>query len=182
MSFSTAPDRAARLVDAARALAEENGSAAFTVAQAATRAGSSLKGFYACFAGKDDLLVALLAAESAVGAQVLAPMVHADDDPLHGYVAGIFGLATLPRARGYARVLVQEHRRLAENRPDELDAALAPLVDLLADVVGDTRDARTVFGLIVSGLHDVSLGHAEPADTAEYLHRFCRGALTGAGR
>lgn len=182
MSFSTAPERAAALVDAARALAEASGDAAFTVAQVAERAGCSLKGFYACFASKDDLLVALLAAESALGAQVLAPAVHAEADHLHGYVTGIFGMASLPRARGYARVLVQEHRRLAEARPDDLDAALAPLVDLLADVVGNARDARTVFGLILSGLHDVSLGRTDADDTAEYLYRFCAGALSAVRR
>jgi AcrR family transcriptional regulator len=173
----------ARLVDAARELAGASGSAGFTVAQVASRAGTSLKAFYRTFAGKDDLLVALLATESAVGADVLRAMVAAaPGDPLVAYVEGIFELATLPEALGYARVLVQEHRRLAERRPEELEAALAPLVELLAEIAGDARDARTVFGLVLSGLHDVvALDRGEPRATARYLAGFAGHALDRAG-
>jgi AcrR family transcriptional regulator len=182
MSFSSASERASALVDAARVLAGETGSAAFTVAQVAERAGCSLKGFYSCFAAKDDLLIALLAAESRTGANVLARTVQKSDDPLAEYVSSMLAFATFPRARGYARVLAQEHRRLAETRPAELDAALAPLVDLLGWVVSDWRDAHTIFSLILSGVHEVALGRADASDTAAYLTRFCRGALAGVGR
>jgi AcrR family transcriptional regulator len=178
MTFS---DPGARLVQAARDLADANGSASFTVAQVAARAGASLKAFYRTFAGKDDLLVALLATESSIGAAVLRDIVAVrEGPPLRAYVEGIFELASLPDAHGYARVLVQEHRRLAERRPDDLDAALAPLVELLAEIVGDERDARTVFGLVLSGLHDVSLGRSDPRDTATYLAAFAaRGVRSG---
>src|SRR5690349_16193881 len=60
-------DRLERLLDAARELANETGSAGFTVAQVAGRAGVSLKGFYRSFASKDDLLVALLEEDSRLG-------------------------------------------------------------------------------------------------------------------
>lgn len=171
---ATTRDRPARLVDAARELANETGASGFTVAQVAERAGSSLKGFYRCFVSKDELLVALLAAESRTGAAVLGEMVQdRPGDPLHTYVTGIFELAALPAARGYSRVLVQEHRRLAETQPEALDAALAPLVDLLARVTGDRRDAQTVFGLVLDGVHDVALGRADARETAEYVARFC---------
>ena len=174
----TANERAARLVDAASVLANESGSSGFTVAQVAERAGSSLKGFYRCFASKDELLVALLAAESHTGAAVLGEMVRGrPGDPLHTYVTGIFELAALPAARGYSRVLVQEHRRLAERQPAALDAALAPLVDLLARITGDQRDAQTIFGVVLGGVHDVALGRGDARETAEYLARFCRRGL-----
>lgn len=178
-------DPGARLVDAARTLADETGSAGFTVAQVARHAGTSLKAFYRTFAGKDDLLVALLAAESVRGAVVLEARIAADPaDPLAAYVEGIFELVSLPEARGYARVLAQEHRRLAQTRPDELDAALAPLTDLLAGITGDGRDARTVFALLLSGIHDVTLGRADAHDTGRYLAAFVRRALgrDGGGR
>ena len=178
LAEATIPDRAARLVDAARELANESGSSGFTVAQVAEHAGSSLKGFYRCFASKDDLLIALLAAESHTGAGVLADMVRdRPGDPLHTYVTGIFELAALPAARGYTRVLVQEHRRLAETRAGALDAALAPLVDLLARVAGNRRDAQTVFGLVLGGVHEVALGRCDARETAEYLAHFCRHGL-----
>jgi AcrR family transcriptional regulator len=195
MTFSTVPldapanrtpgrgsDPAVRLVDAARDLADESGSAGFTVAQVAGRAGTSLKAFYRTFAGKDDLLVALLAAESVRGAAVLEARTAAGPaDALTAYVEGILELASLPEARGYARVLVQEHRRLAQTRPDELDAALAPLLGLLARITGDARDARTVFSLLLSGIHDVTLGRADARDTGRYLAAFVRGALAHGG-
>ncbi|HEV3452605.1 MAG TPA: helix-turn-helix domain-containing protein, partial [Acidimicrobiia bacterium] len=61
-------DRLERLVVAARDLANETGSASFTVAQVAARAGVSLKVVYRYFASKDDLLVALLEEDSRIGA------------------------------------------------------------------------------------------------------------------
>jgi hypothetical protein len=86
---------------------------------------------------------------------------------------------------------VQEHRRLSEQRPDDLHRALAPLVDLLADEIrraaaagaarstDPARDAQTVFGLVLEGVHDVTLGRAEPLDHADYLWRFCWSGLLG---
>ena len=105
-------DRPQRLVGAARELANETGSAAFTVAQVAARAGLSLKSFYRCFRGKDDLLIALLAEESAVGAVLFEQLLAGRPDPLHTFVRELFALATLPGSAGYAGVLVREHRRL----------------------------------------------------------------------
>ena len=64
-----------RCVAAARELASETASAAFTVAQIAARAGLSLKSFYRCFPGKDELLLALLEDDSQIGARALAERV-----------------------------------------------------------------------------------------------------------
>jgi AcrR family transcriptional regulator len=199
MTFSTtaelAPTRAAeradRLVAAARDLANETGSAAFTVAHLVERAGGSLKGFYASFDGKDDLLVALLAADSRAGAEVLEDLVDRHRSPqrrLRAFVDGIFAMATLPDAAGYAGVLVREHRRLAEHRPEELARALSPLVDLLADelaaatragVAGSpdpAQDAATVFALMLNGLHEVTVG-ADSDTVTDHLWRFCWNGL-----
>ena len=129
-------ERMERCVAAARELANETTSAAFTVAQVAARAGLSLKSFYRCFPGKDELLLALLEDDSQIGARVLAERIAVYDEPvaaLHAYVTELFGLASLPGAVGYAGVLVREHRRLSEHHPLELRVALAPLVELLAE-------------------------------------------------
>jgi AcrR family transcriptional regulator len=196
MTFSARPTaieaRQERLIDAARELATETDSAAFTVAQVAERAGSSLKGFYACFAGKDDLLLALLEEDSRVGATLVTEQVAAHDDPvarLRAYVHGLFSLVAHPGALGYVGVLVREHRRLGEERPDDLRTALAPLVDLLARELDGAagagraatpdpgRDAETVFGLLLSGVHEVTLGRREPHDEAADLWRLCWSGL-----
>jgi AcrR family transcriptional regulator len=180
----TLDDRPARLVRAARDLANETGSAAFTVAQVAHRAGLSLKAFYRCFPGKDDLLIALLAEESRRGARLLGELIAGRADPLRGFVDEMFALATLPAAAGYAGVLVREHRRLVESRPSEIRAALAPMTDIIAAHVTTAdrqRDAHTVLGVLLTGMHEVMLGRVDDTgELANYLYGFCADGLRGA--
>ena len=185
-------ERLERFLAAARDLANEHGSASFTVAQVTQHSGLSLKSFYRSFGGKDDLLVALLEEDSRLGAGILGEQVEAHTEPvdrLRAYVFGLFELLTHPGALGYARMLVQEHRRLSEERPDELRVALAPMVDLLTAQIAlavetgasasaePARDAQTLFVLVLEGVHDVALGHVEPLEQAEYLWRFCANGL-----
>ena len=157
-----------RLVDAARARMWESGVAAFTVTQVVADAGTSLKSFYRCFAGKDELLVALFEDDARRGAAALAAMVESEHDPverLRAAVVGLFRFITVDGRLPYAAALVREHLRLAESRPDELRKVLTPFVDLFSHELrlaqglgavraGDTeRDARTLFHLVLSHLH-----------------------------
>jgi AcrR family transcriptional regulator len=184
-------ERLERLVSAARDLANETGSAAFTVAQVTARAGLSLKSFYRCFAGKDDLLVALLEEDSRLGATLLAEAVDRHPDPesrLRAYVSGLFEFLQHPGALGYAGVLVREHRRLSEARPDDLDRALAPMITLLETELAaastpradfdPARDARRVFALLLEGIYDVTLGRVEPLDEADAVWAFLWAGLS----
>jgi AcrR family transcriptional regulator len=186
-------DRLERLLDAARELANETGGAAFTVAQVAERAGFSLKSFYRHFAGKDDLLIALIEEETPIGARLLSEAIEKYDKPverMRSYIIGLFHMLTYPGALGYASVLVREHRRLSEARPDTLRAALAPLLRLLEEEIGSAtaagvcaspdpaRDAETVFAVLLEGIYNVSLGRAEPREEAEYLWGFCWAGLS----
>jgi AcrR family transcriptional regulator len=186
MAFSTslseeaaADPRPQRLVDAARDLANETGSAAFTVAQVAGRAELSLKSFYRCFRGKDELLLALIEDDSGVGAAMLAQRIAARTDGIRAFVDELFDMLTLPGASGYAGILVREYQRLAEHYPDELRSALAPLTGLLAPLIAtpDPRDTETVFGLLVSGIREVVLGRADAREQGTYLAQFCERAL-----
>jgi AcrR family transcriptional regulator len=190
MTFSQTPadeeaDRRQAFVAAARALANETGSAAFTVAQLTTRAGLSLKAFYACFQSKDDLLLALLGEDSRMGAEVLAGVIgdRCGPEGINAYVSGLFAMLTPTGAVGYAGVLVREYRRLIEFHDDELRDAVAPLVDLLArDINSDDpkRDARTMFGVLLDGIHDVVVGRvADAGELATYLERFCTRGVCG---
>lgn len=184
--------RARALVDAARALAAESGSSAFTIADVAERAGVSLRSFYRHFGGKDDLLLALFEEESATGAQILAERIAGHDDPLErvqAYVVGLFEL--IVTGSGYASLLVREHLQLGEQYPDELRLALAPLVDLLhAELTAaavakrvrkvDHDDAVLLFSVVLAHIHAAllfeSAGDVDAA--AERLWAFCRPALT----
>lgn len=185
MAVTADPDpRIGRLTAAARDLANETGSAAFTVAQVAERAELSLKSFYRCFRSKDDLLVALLADDSALGAELLAERIAArNDDGFAAFVDELFTLLMLPAADGYAGVLVREHVRLSETHTEELRVALAPLTDLLASLLTTAdpqRDAQTTFGVLLQGIHDVVLGHVPDARAhGAYLYRFCAHGLDG---
>jgi AcrR family transcriptional regulator len=181
-------ERMERCVAAARELASETGSAAFTVAQIATRADLSLKSFYRCFPGKDELLLALLEDDSQLGARVLSERITVHDDPvaaLRTCVAELFALSSLPDQVGYASVLVREHRRLSEHYPLELRVALAPLVELLAENIAAAthtpdprRDAETMFRVVLQGIDDVVVGRVSDAqEHAEYVWNFCWGGL-----
>jgi AcrR family transcriptional regulator len=186
--------RLERLVDAARQLAGETGAASFTVAQVTERAGLSIKSFYRSFAGKDELLLALIEEDSRIGADLLAAAVgrrRTPADRLRAYVKGLFKLLTEPGASGYAGVLVREYNRLSEERPDELDVALASLTGLLerevraADAAGTiattdpARASATVFGLLLNGVHDVTVRSSDPLAVGEHLWRFCWSGLRG---
>jgi TetR/AcrR family transcriptional regulator len=188
-------DRLDRLVGAARDLANESESAAFTVAQVAERAGSSLKSFYRCFASKDELLLALLEDDTSIGASIMQARVDAAGDRpadrLHAYFVGLFEMITLPGALGYAGVLVREHRRLSEEHHEALDAAIDPLVRLLVveiarasdagviDTPDPEADAHAAFTLVLAGIHDVTLGRAEPLERADHVWRFVWRGLGG---
>jgi AcrR family transcriptional regulator len=184
-------ERMERCVAAARELATETTSANFTVAQIATRARLSLKSFYRCFPGKDELLLALLEDDSHIGARVLALRIAdhgaTPTDALHAYVTELFALVSESGQLGYASVLVREHRRLSEEYPLELRVALAPLVELLAghiDAATSSRDARrdaeTMFRILLGGIDDVVVGRVTDArELAEYLWQFCWSGLTG---
>jgi AcrR family transcriptional regulator len=177
MSFSnTATEaRPQQLVASARDLANESGSAAFTVAQVTERSGLSLKAFYQSFESKDDLLIALLREDTKIGAEVLAERIgeRTGTDAVHAYVTELFALLTIPGALGYAGVLVREYLRLVEHHEKELTEALRPLTDLLArhlNTKQKERDALTMFGVLLGGIHEVVVGRtANP----EYLFNFC---------
>jgi AcrR family transcriptional regulator len=183
-------ERMERCVAAARELANETSSAGFTVAQIAARANLSLKSFYRCFPGKDELLLALLEHDSHIGAQVLAERVGTRTEPvaaLHACVTELFALLSVPGAIGYAGVLVREHRRLSEHYPLELRVALAPLVELVAQHISAAtasadprRDAETMFRILLQGIDDVIVGRAANAhELGEYLWTFCWQGLEG---
>src|ERR1700674_3894088 len=87
--LSTVPDALARrvvvserLVETARELVWDAGGPTFTVNQVVAAGGTSLKSFYRCCPGKDELLVALFEDDSRRGAAALLSMVDDHADPL----------------------------------------------------------------------------------------------------
>ncbi len=183
-----------RLVESARELVRESGGPGFTVTQVVAAAGTSLKSFYRCFAGKDDLLVALFEDDARRGAGALLSMVETEADPverLRLVVVGLFRFLTVEGRLPYAAELVREHLRLAESHPDRLRGILDPFVAVFEDAVagaqasgavrpGDAgRDARTLFHLVVSHLHSLICHQIDesPTEVADELWAFCASAL-----
>jgi AcrR family transcriptional regulator len=199
--LGTVPDALARrvvvserLVEAARELVWDAGGPTFTVNQVVAAAGTSLKSFYRCFAGKDELLVALFEDDSRRGAAALLSMVDSAADPLERLrvvVVGLFRFLTVEGRLPYAAALVREHLRLAEARPDQLRGVLQPFVGIFEDAVaaaqrsgviraGDARrDARTLFHLVLSHLHALIWHQIDepPTELGDELWAFCVAAL-----
>ncbi|HUY63695.1 MAG TPA: TetR/AcrR family transcriptional regulator [Acidimicrobiales bacterium] len=187
------PDTAARLVEAARTLMWQGAGPGFTVTEVVAEAGSSLKSFYRCFESKDELLVALFADDARRGAQALAAMVErrAPDERLRTAVVGLFRFVSLDGRLPYAAVLVGEHLRLAQSRPEQLQAVLSPFVELFERQLEEAqarceirpghagRDARMLFHVVVSHLHALICHQIDdqPAQLAEDLWSFCAAAL-----
>ena len=189
-----ADDVAARAVEAARELVWEAGGPGFTVAQVVARAGTSLKSFYRCFAGKDELLVAMFAQDARRGAEALEAMMAVEPEPLARLqvaVTGLFRFLSVDGRLPYAATLVREHLRLAESRPDQLRHVLDPFVAVFERAVagaqaagaarpGDARrDARILFHVVVSHVHAIVCHQIDdpPGAVAEQLWAFCHAAL-----
>src|ERR1700681_3069288 len=183
-----------RLVETARELVWDAGGPTFTVNQVVAAAGTSLKSFYRCFPGKDELLVALFEDDSRRGADALASMVDVEAEPLERLrvvVVGLFRFLTVDGRLPYAAALVREHLRLAESHPDQLRGVLQPFVGVFEDAVaaaqrsgairaGDARrDARTLFHLVLSHLHALICHQIDesPTELGDELWAFCAAAL-----
>jgi AcrR family transcriptional regulator len=186
-------ERLAEFVQAARELTTETASSTFTVQQVVERSGQSLKSFYRLFAGKDDLLLALIEEDCAVGAVFLDELVERHDlahRRVRAWVEGILELMAAGEPT-YVTVLVREHRRLSETRAGQIEAAVGPLVASLEAAIaagmdagdvrpGDARrDAHTIFEVVLSTIHRLVLaGSGETsAEAATYVWEFCWSGL-----
>src|SRR5215470_14128674 len=81
-AHARAEDRVADLVRAAWELIDERGTAEFTVQDVVARSGQSVRIFYQCFSGKDELLLALLEDSIREEASDLRAFVDRETDPL----------------------------------------------------------------------------------------------------
>lgn len=188
-------ERARRLVDAARVLANERGTAEFTVAEVAVRAGVGLRSFYRHFGSRDELLLALFEEEARHGAELLRSALVGVPEPLerlHRYVVGLCDL--LVTGSGYSSLLVREYLRVGEQRPQELRGALAPFVGFLEAELGaaadagairpvDHHDAVVLFTTILAHVHARVLLSTpqEGGEASARLWHFCRAALAPSG-
>jgi len=134
-------DRRRQILEAAFALLDEGGLDGVTVRAVLRRARLSRRFFYDCYAGKDALMLAVFEISIRQAVRLFEAAADAHSDPMErlerivtAIVSGTgVGLAGGPRnGNRRSAALSREHMRLAEARPRDLEAALQPLLDLLA--------------------------------------------------
>lgn len=195
-------ERATVLIRAASDLMEEGGLEGLTIRAVLQRTGLARRAFYEQFNGKDDLVLAVF--ERTIGEAANHFSVEADEvgDPVEalrrivvGLVMGPLRFSDVDEGRRSA-ALSREHLRLAESRPQELQAALMPLLDLVATQIAQGvgagvlrpcdphEQARLVYNLVASTVHVELLAteggfanRERRSALAETIWEFCRRAL-----
>ncbi len=198
-------ERRQQIVTAAYRLLDEAGLEGLTIRAVLARTGLARRAFYDCFSGKDDLVLAVFETSLQGAAEYYSALARQLNDPLEtireiaqGIVLARYafeqdlGEAMDRRSAAMAR----EHLRLAETRPDELQAALRPLLDLIAAQVregirtGQCREAdpdlqaRLVYNIVATTAHtELIAGDGGGSDRerrqvlAKSLWEFCRRAI-----
>lgn len=196
-------DRGVRLVSAAYDLLAEEGLEGLTVRAVLARTGLARRAFYDRFGGKDDLVLAVFEQTLRLAADHFRHEAALRESPVDGLREIVTGIIMGPLSYAAEDVeagdrrsaaLAHEHLRLAESRPAELQAALSPLVDLVAlhisrgTAAGQLRAcdpalaARLVYNLVSTTVHtallsaqglspDVARRRQLAADIWEFCHR-----------
>lgn len=191
--YSAAADEIARIVDAAYRVIERTGEVAPTMRDLLSEAGLSTQAFYRHFPSKDDLLLVLLDDGRRRLANYLEHQMQKASTPadqVRAWARGVFAQAVDPAAAARTRPFLSNLGRLAEQYPDEQQASVDALVDLLeaaiaegtaAGTVGsdDPRaDALAVYHLVSSAMQShVLAGTAPTKDEIEAYLSFIERAL-----
>ena len=197
--------RSRQIVDAACELLEKDGLEGLTIRAVLTKTGLSRRAFYERFADKDDLMLAVFEQAIRLATASYSEQVKHLDDPMERLKLIITCIALgkssldaedseLGNRRGAA--MSREHLRLAEARGDDLQAALSPLLNLVAQElaegmqVGKVRQAdpqrlaSLVYNLVATTVHTELLAHesakpnrAHRLQLANDIWEFCRRAI-----
>jgi AcrR family transcriptional regulator len=189
--------RQARVIVGAaeRLIAEQGGR--FTTQELAQEAGVAMQTFYRHFAGKDQLILAVIEDLVAGRTAELAEAGRAEPDPvarLRQHVTEVLSTLDTGARSASARFITAEHWRLHQLYPAELEQAIRPYTDLLADDLREARDAgllrptdverdaELMMRLVMSVFHHHAFAaSAERADVVlAHLWNFCLAGVGGA--
>jgi AcrR family transcriptional regulator len=185
-------ERTSAIVAAAYELIDEGGLEDLTIRAVLKRTGLARRAFYERFAGKDDLVLAVFEQAMGYAAGMFRALVEPIPEPMERLKAIIVSIgrgsgapdepATGEGSR-MAAALSREHMRLAEARPDELQAALAPLFALIAQQIEDgmktgqvrqgdpARLALFIYNLIATTVHTELITAEGAQDAGERRER-----------
>lgn len=198
-------ERSRRIVEAAYDLLDEEGLEGLTIRAVLNKTGLSRRAFYERFEGKDDLVLAVF--EQTIRAATMhysklistlaAPMERLELIVTHIVLGkSTVAAANEPASNRRGAALSREHLRLAESRPHDLQAALSPLIALIAQQLsvgmddGSVRSgnpqrlAALVYNLVSTTVHTELLAResaqpdpAHQAQLAADIWEFCRRAI-----
>jgi AcrR family transcriptional regulator len=138
-----ARDRSDRLVNAGLELIKATGDLNFTVQDVADQAGMSIRTFYMFFATKDDLLLAIheriFSTEASPRLRKSCDAVKDPVEKIRTFIEALFALAG--NGQPATRALLMQQHRLAESRPDDLDRAMEPQVQLFITLLQQAADS-----------------------------------------
>jgi AcrR family transcriptional regulator len=199
------PGRSRQIIEAAYDLLAEEGLEGLTIRAVLEKTGLSRRAFYERFAGKDELMVAVFERTVRQAASHYSEQAAALSDPLECLeliVTCIVLGKSSPEALDYGHsnrrgaAMSREHLRLADSRPQELQAALSPLITLIARQLSRGMEAGSVrrcaaerlatlvYNLVATTVHTELLAHetappdrARRVQLAKDIWEFCRGAI-----
>jgi AcrR family transcriptional regulator len=141
-----AQDRSDRFVKSGIELIKSTGDTGFTVQDVVDRSGMSIRTFYLFFASKDDLLLAIH--QTILSSEVEPRLrLRCDNEPdpvfkIKVFIEALFELAG--NSEPATRALIVQQHRLAESRPDDLDFAVEPQVNLFVELLSNAATAGRV--------------------------------------
>jgi AcrR family transcriptional regulator len=190
-------DAVERIMDAARAIAVEQGRTSFTVQQVVERAGIALQTFYRHFRSKDEMLLAVFEEAMLGGTERIHSMAAPYADPVARLKEILTNALRLdadasPLTR---ELVVREHLRLYDLYPREIETSLLPFRQIVANTIREAQatglfpgvdadiEAEIIHHLVISRFHMQTLGAFTSAtdDIAEQMWDFCLGALRRGG-
>ncbi len=153
------------------------------VSDIVAEAGASKKGFYRYFAGKDELLLAVMERGIGIVASYLGHQMEKADNPaekIGRWISGALAQVSDPHLISMSRAVVEQ---MTQTSP--VDGIMAPMRDLLVDPIAQLgsadpdRDAEAVFQLTIATMRRyVGSGTHPLPDDVTHLVRFCLGGLT----
>lgn len=197
-------ERSRKIVEAAYDLLDEEGLEGLTIRAVLTKTGLSRRAFYERFEGKDDLVLAVFEQTIRNATQFFADLIAKLADPMERlksiltYIVIGEGMISPDGVSSNRRgaALSREHLRLAESRPHDLQAALRPLIALIAQELAagmaagvvrkddPQRLAVLVYNVVATTVHSELLAsenrqpdQASYARLADDIWEFCRRAI-----
>jgi AcrR family transcriptional regulator len=185
-------DEAQRLMDAGMAVMVRHGTnARATVAEIVREAGLSNQAFYRHFAGKDDLVAAIVDAGARRLVGYAEHRMDMFDDPLdqvRAWVRAVLSQGTDPKVAEPTRALTWSRNALAADRETaarQAESLVWALLERPLAVLGrrQPRQDAYLIGRLVFGVLTEVLWSDEPTtnDELEFVADFCIAAVTNQG-